>query len=165
MDKFDINSLGIVLALVGAVLAALLGGIGSAIGVGMTGQAAAGVVSENPPLFGKVLILQLLPGTQGIYGLLIAFLTLTNIGVLGGSADISFAKGLLYLAACMPMAVIGLISAKQQAKAAVSSIALVAKRPDQFGKAMIFPAMVETYAVLALLVSLLAFANIGGIAI
>ena len=133
MDKFDINSLGIVLALVGAVLAALLGGIGSAIGVGMTGQAAAGVVSENPPLFGKVLILQLLPGTQGIYGLLIAFLTLTNIGVLGGSADISFAKGLLYLAACMPMAVIGLISAKQQAKAAVSSIALVAKRPDQFG--------------------------------
>ena len=98
MDKFDINSLGIVLALVGAVLAALLGGIGSAIGVGMTGQAAAGVVSENPPLFGKVLILQLLPGTQGIYGLLIAFLTLTNIGVLGGSADISFAKGLLYLA-------------------------------------------------------------------
>ena len=163
MDKFDINSLGIVLALVGAVLAALLGGIGSAIGVGMTGQAAAGVVSEN--LFGKVLILQLLPGTQGIYGLLIAFLTLTNIGVLGGSADISFAKGLLYLAACMPMAVIGLISAKQQAKAAVSSIALVAKRPDQFGKAMIFPAMVETYAVLALLVSLLAVANIGGIAI
>ena len=93
------------------------------------------------------------------------FLTLTNIGVLGGSADISFAKGLLYLAACMPMAVIGLISAKQQAKAAVSSIALVAKRPDQFGKAMIFPAMVETYAVLALLVSLLAVANIGGIAI
>lgn len=92
MDKFDINSLGIVLALVGAVLAALLGGIGSAIGVGMTGQAAAGVVSENPPLFGKVLILQLLPGTQGIYGLLIAFLTLTNIGVLGGSADISFAR-------------------------------------------------------------------------
>ena len=165
MDKFDINSLGIVLALVGAVLAALLGGIGSAIGVGMTGQAAAGVVSENPPLFGKVLILQLLPGTQGIYGLLIAFLTLTNIGVLGGSADISFAKGLLYLAACMPMVVIGLISAKQQAKAAVSSIALVAKRPDQFGKAMIFPAMVETYAVLALLVSLLAVANIGGIAI
>lgn len=93
MDKFDINSLGIVLALVGAVLAALLGGIGSAIGVGMTGQAAAGVVSENPPLFGKVLILQLLPGTQGIYGLLIAFLTLTNIGVLGGSADHLLCKG------------------------------------------------------------------------
>ena len=159
------NNLGIIFALAGAIISALVAGIGSAKAVGMCGEAAAGVCSDDPSKFGKVLILQLLPGTQGIYGLLIAFLTLTNIGVLGGSADISFAKGLLYLAACMPMAVIGLISAKQQAKAAVSSIALVAKRPDQFGKAMIFPAMVETYAVLALLVSLLAVANIGGIAI
>ena len=156
---------GTIFAAAGAALAAVLAGVGSAIGVGLAGQAGAGVVSEDPDRFGSCLLLQLLPGTQGIYGLLIAFLTLTNIGVLGGSADISFAKGLLYLAACMPMAVIGLISAKQQAKAAVSSIALVAKRPDQFGKAMIFPAMVETYAVLALLVSLLAVANIGGIAI
>ena len=158
-------SLGLVFAMLGAALAAGLSGVGSAIGVGMVGRSAAGVTAEDPDKFSKLLVLQLLPGTQGIYGLLIAFLTLTNIGVLGGSADISFAKGLLYLAACMPMAVIGLISAKQQAKAAVSSIALVAKRPDQFGKAMIFPAMVETYAVLALLVSLLAVANIGGIAI
>ena len=92
MDKFDINSLGIVLALVGAVLAALLGGIGSAIGVGMTGQAAAGVVSENPPLFGKVLILQLLPGTQGIYGLLVGFITLSKIGLLGGGAALYYFK-------------------------------------------------------------------------
>ena len=136
MENFDLNSLGIVLALTGAVLAALLGGIGSAIGVGIAGQAAAGVLTENPSLFGKVLILQLLPGTQGIYGLLIAFLTLTNIGILGGTADISFAKGLLYLAACMPMAIVGLISAKQQARASIASISLLAKRPDQFGKAM-----------------------------
>ena len=158
MENFDLNSLGIVLALTGAVLAALLGGIGSAIGVGIAGQAAAGVLTESPSLFGKVLILQLLPGTQGIY-------TLTNIGILGGTADISFAKGLLYLAACMPMAIVGLISAKQQARASIASISLLAKRPDQFGKAMILPAMVETYAVLALLVSLLSVANIGGIAI
>lgn len=164
-SAFDINSLGLPLALLGAALAALMGGIGSAIGVGMTGQAAAGVITENPGMFGKVLILLLLPGTQGIYGLLIAFLTLTNIGILGGSPDVSFAKGLLYLAACLPMAFVGLVSAKQQAKAAVSSIALVAKRPDQFGKSMIIPAMVETYAVLALLISLLAVANIGGLAI
>lgn len=86
-----------------------------------------------------MLILQLLPGTQGIYGLLIGFVTLTNIGVLGGTADISFAKGLLYFAACLPMAIVGLISAKQQAKASIASISLLAKRPDQFGKAMIFP--------------------------
>ena len=63
------------------------------------------------------------------------------------------------------MGVAGLISAKWQARASVSGISLLAKRPDQFGKAMIFPAMVETYAVLALLVSLLCVANIGNIAI
>ena len=94
---FDWDTLGIVFALLGAVLAALLGGIGSAIGVGMTGQAAAGVVTEDPGKFGKVLVLQLLPGTQGIYGLLIGFITLTQIGILGGNSDISLAKGLLYL--------------------------------------------------------------------
>lgn len=162
---FDWTTMGIVCALLGAVLAALMGGIGSAIGVGMTGQAAAGVVTENPSLFGRVLILQLLPGTQGIYGLLIGFVTLTQIGILGGSADISLAKGLLYLAACLPMAIVGMVSAKWQAKAAVSSISLVAKRPDQFGKSMIFPAMVETYAVLALLISILAITSIGGLSI
>ena len=162
---FDWDTLGIVFALLGAVLAALLGGIGSAIGVGLTGQAAAGVVTEDPGKFGKVLVLQLLPGTQGIYGLLIGFITLTQIGILGGNSDISLAKGLLYLAACLPMAIVGLVSAKWQARASVSSISLVAKKPDQFGKAMIFPAMVETYAVLALLISILSIFSIGGLSV
>ena len=148
-----------------AALAVGISGIASGIAVSNSACAAIGALTENEGSFGKSIVFVGMAEGIAIYGLLIAFLTLTNIGVLGGSADISFAKGLLYLAACMPMAVIGLISAKQQAKAAVSSIALVAKRPDQFGKAMIFPAMVETYAVLALLVSLLAVANIGGIAI
>ena len=162
---FDWDTLGIVFALLGAVLAALLGGIGSAIGVGMTGQAPSGVVTEDPGKFGKVLVLQLLPGTQGIYGLLIGFITLTQIGILGGNSDISLAKGLLYLAACLPMAIVGLVSAKWQARASVSSISLVAKKPDQFGKAMIFPAMVETYAVLALLISILSIFSIGGLSV
>lgn len=161
----DINNLGVGLALLGAALAALLAGIGSAIGVGIAGEAAAGVVTEDPSKFGKVLLLQLLPGTQGIYGLLIAFITLANIGILGGSGDVSFAKGLMYLFACLPLGFVGLWSAKRQARAAVASIGLIAKRPDQFGKALLFPAMVETYAVLALLVSLLAVFNIGNLPI
>ncbi|HIS50260.1 MAG TPA: V-type ATP synthase subunit K [Candidatus Gallacutalibacter pullistercoris] len=155
------NTLGVPMALLGAVLAALMAGIGSAIGVGMAGEAAAGALTEDPSKFGKVLILQLLPGTQGIYGLLIAFLTLSNIGILGGSADISFAKGMLYFFACVPMGFVGLWSAKRQARASVASINLISRKPDQFGKSIILPAMVETYAVLALLVSLLAVANIG----
>ncbi|HBB29623.1 MAG TPA: V-type ATP synthase subunit K, partial [Clostridiales bacterium] len=108
---------GILFALLGAVLSALLAGAGSARGVGIAGEAAAGVVTEDPSKFGKVLILQLLPGTQGIYGLLIAFITLTQIGVLGGSGDISLVKGLLYFAACLPMALVGYFAAINQAKA------------------------------------------------
>jgi len=126
----------------------------------MTGEAAAGVVTEDPGKFGKVLILQLLPGTQGIYGLLIAFITLTRIGVLGGEPVTSWQTGLLYLVACLPMAIVGLWSAIAQGKTAVAGISLVAKKPDQMGKSMIFAAMVETYAILALLVSILSIFGI-----
>ena len=154
--------MGIALALLGAASAALFAGIGSAIGVGRAGQAAAGLVTEDPSQFSRALILQLLPGTQGIYGLLIAFIALSNIGLLGGSVDtgMSVGTGLMYLFACLPMAFVGLVSAMQQSKASVASIGLVAKRPDQFGKSMIFPAMVETYAILALLISILAINGI-----
>lgn len=159
MDKY-----GIVFALLGAVSAALFAGIGSAKGVGMGGEAAAGIVTEDPGKFGKVLILQLLPGTQGIYGLLIAFITLSQIGIIGGNTvEISAAKGLLYLAACLPMAVVGYLSAIRQARASVASMGILAKRPEQFGKSMIFPAMVETYAILALLISILAVIGVTGL--
>lgn len=159
------ENLGIVIALAGGALAALGGGIGSAIGVGMVGEAGAGVVTDDPSKFSKVLILQLLPGTQGIYGLLSAFILLSNIGILGGTAELSLAKGLLYFAACMPVAIVGYISAIAQARASVAGVGIVAKRPDQASKAMMFAAMVETYAVLALLISLLAIFNIGGLAL
>ena len=157
------SNMGIVLALAGATLAALTSGIGSARGVGMAGQAAAGVCTDDPSKFSKVLILQLLPGTQGIYGLLIGFITMTQIGVMGGDSNLSLIKGLLYLAACLPVIFVEPLSAIQQAKAAVASIALVSKRPDQFGKAMIFPAMVETCAILALLISILAVFGVAGL--
>lgn len=152
-----LENLGLVYALLGAALAVILAGMGSAYGVGIAGQAAAGVVTENPAQFAKVLIIQLLPGTQGIYGLLVAFITLSKVGLLGGSpANLDVQTGLLILVACLPIAIVGLISARHQGKTAVASIGIVAKKPDQFGKAMLFPAMVETYAILALLISILA---------
>jgi V/A-type H+-transporting ATPase subunit K len=157
------NQFGIVLALFGAAAAALLAGMGSAKGVGMAGEAGAGIVTEDPSKFGKVLILQLLPGTQGIYGLLIAFITLSQIGVLGGDSNISLAKGLLYFAACLPMGVVGYSSAIRQARASVASMGILAKKPEAFGKSIIFPAMVETYAILALLISMLAVNGVTGI--
>ena len=155
-------STGIFWALLGAACAAGFAGAGSALGVGVAGSAAAGVVTHEPNMFSKVLILQLLPGTQGIYGLLVAFITLSQIGLLGGNAQtgMELAKGLQYFAACVPIAVGGLVSGYAQGKCAASSIGMVAKKPEQFGKAMIFPAMVETYAILALLVSILSIFGI-----
>ena len=153
---------GLALALLGAVLAALLAGIGSAIGVGTAGKAAAGVTSEDPDKFSKCLVLQLLPGTQGIYGLLVAFLVFVKIDLFGAVARLSVTGGLGLMVACFPMAIVGFLSALYQSKdlrdrksVACSGIALVAKRPEESGKAIIMTVMVETYAVLALLVSLL----------
>ena len=152
---------GIVYALIGAALAVALAGCGSAIGVGIAGQAASGVVTVDPSKFAKVLILQLLPGTQGIYGLLVGFITLAKIGLMGaGDVEVTVANGLLILAACLPIAVVGLVSGIHQGKTAAASIGIVAKKPEQFGKAILFPAMVETYAILALLISILAVSAI-----
>ena len=155
-------TVGFALALVGAALAAGLAGGGSAWGVGVAGQAAAGVTSEKPELFARTLILQLLPGTQGIYGLLVAFITLAKIGLLGGTPALTmdFGTGLAILGACLPIAIAGLVSGGHQGKTSAASIGLIAKKPDQFGRAMLFPAMVETYAIFALLVSILAVVNI-----
>ena len=151
------ENLGLVYGLLGAAVAVFLAGAGSALGVGIAGQAAAGVVTEDPSKFAKVLVLQLLPGTQGIYGLLVGFLTLSKIGLLGGgAAQIDPQTGLLILAACLPVGIVGLISGKSQGETAAASIGIVAKKPEQFGKAMLFPAMVETYAILSLLISILA---------
>ena len=145
------NDMGMVYALLGAAVAVFLAGAGSAIGVGIAGQAASGVVTEDPSKFAKVL-----PGTQGIYGLLVGFITLSKIGLLGGgAADLDPKTGLLILAACLPIGIVGLISGKAQGQTAAAAIGIVAKKPDQFGKAMLFPAMVETYAILALLISIL----------
>lgn len=155
------SQLGIVYALLGAATAVFLSGAGSALGVGIAGQAASGVMSEDPSKFAKVLIMQLLPGTQGLYGLIIGFVTLSKIGLLGGGvADVSVQTGLLILAACLPIGIVGLISGRSQGKTAAAAIGIIAKKPDQFGKAMLFPAMVETYAILALLISFLAVSAI-----
>lgn len=153
--------LGTGLALFGAALAVGMSGIGSSIGVGKAGQAAAGVTAEDPDKFMKCLILQLLPATQGIYGFIVGFLTLIKLNAFGGflldsGLYLSTAGGIGILAASLPIAIAGLFSAVHQGKVAVSAIGMVAKRPEESTKGMLMTAMVETYALLAFLVSFLA---------
>lgn len=152
---------GIGLALAGAGLAAVLGGIGSAIGVGLAGQAGAGVTTEKPDVFGKVLLLEALPGTQGIYGFLTAIMVMVYIGFFDPTIkDISMAQGWQFFFACLPAGLTGLFSGIHQGKVSAAGMNIIAKDASNAGKAVILSAMVETYAVLGLLVSILLIVKI-----
>lgn len=155
---------GSMFALLGGAMAAILAGIGSAKGVGLVGSVVSGTLSEKPELFGKLIILQALPGTQGIYGLLVWFFIMNFAGFFNGTAaSMSMAQGVLYFLACMPMAFVGLFSALDQARVAADGVGLVAKSPAEQSKAIILAAMVETYAIFALLVSVLSIIMISGL--
>ncbi|MFA6627094.1 MAG: V-type ATP synthase subunit K [Bacilli bacterium] len=147
---------GIVIAIIGAGICAILSSIGSAFGVQMGGRAAAGVVSEKPELFGKVLLLQALPGTQGFYGFIIAVLMANKLGFFGGGlVTLTTAQGWAYFGAAMPAAIILLFSAILQGMTAVAAIHMTAKQPDASGRGITMTALVETYAILGLLTSII----------
>ena len=147
---------GLALAVLGGSIAVIFGGIGSAIGVGLAGQAGAGVTAEKPELFGKVLVLEALPATQGIYGFLVGFLVLLNTGLLTGDvALLSMSEGFKILAGCIPAGLSCLFSGIHQGKVSAAGMGMIAKDPSTMGKAMVLSAMVETYAVLGFLVSAL----------
>ena len=144
------NSGGIIFAILGMATATIFSGIGSSKGVGMTGEAAAALTTSQPEKFGQALILQLLPGTQGLYGFVIAFLIFTNL-----SGDLSVVQGLGYLGASLPIAFTGLFSGIAQGKVAAAGIQILAKKPEHSTKGIIYAAMVETYAILGFVISFL----------
>lgn len=144
---------GLALGLLGAGLAAVLSGIGSAKGTGIAGEAGTGLLCQDPSKFGKVMILQVIPGTQGLYGLVVWFFAVFRMGL---------PEGLRYFVACLPMALGGLFSAIAQGRVAAGSINLLAKKPDDWSKGMVLCITVEFYAILSLLASMLMIINISG---
>lgn len=144
---------GFGIAFVGVGAAIFLAGIGSSIGVGLAGEAASGIVSEEPEKFGRVLLLQALPGTQGVYGFIAGFLALQQIQAIGQA--MSVAQGRSFLFACAPVAISCLVSGVYQGRVSVAAMQIVAKKPEESGKALILPALVEFYAVLGLLGTIL----------
>ncbi len=140
----------------GAALAAGLACVGSAKGTGIAGEAGAGLLCEDPSQFSKVMILQVIPGTQGLYGLVIGFLALLKMGLFGGDITaITTTQGLQILAACLPMALGGLLSAIAQGRVAAASVNIVSKSPNDWSKGMVLCIIVEFYAILSLLISFL----------
>jgi V/A-type H+-transporting ATPase subunit K len=147
---------GLNLAVMGAALAAILSGMGSSKGVGLVGEASSGMLIEDPSKFGKALLLQALPGTQGIYGLVVAFMIIYKTGILSGSPlDLTYAQGMYFLMSSLPVAIVGYFSAIKQGRVSAAGINLISKHPGEVGKAITSAALVETYAILALLISLL----------
>lgn len=148
------NGIGLAIAIAGIAVATFVSGIGSIIGMAMPGQAASGVLREDPEKFGNLFLFVVLPGTQGFYGFIAAFLILIKLGLLGESIIYpSVGQGLQIFFASLPIALTGLLSAIHQGKVCTAGIHLVAKQPDQAMKGVVFAAMVETYAVLGLLIT------------
>ena len=148
INYFVENFGGMVFGALGVAIAVGMSGIGSAKGVGIVGQSAAGLLAEQPEKFGKALVLELLPGTQGLYGFVIGLLEFFKL-----SGDTSLAQGLYLLFACLPIAICGLYSGIAQGKASAAGIQILAKNPEHTTKGMVLAAMVETYALLGFVVS------------
>jgi len=151
-----ISMIGLTIALIGAALGAALASAGSAKGVGIAGEAVAGVLSEKSDLFGTALILQALPGTQGFYGFIGAFLILLRLGLLGGNVpNLTLEQGLAVFAVSIPLMVGEFMSAIWQGKASAAALQMIAQNPETSGQAIIISALVETYAILSLIISII----------
>ena len=149
-------TIGQIIALLGAAVAVIGSGIGSSRGVGLSGETSAGVSTENPEVNSKLLVLQLLPATQGIYGFLVAVIVLINTNVLGGAMKpVELFQGLGILVGCLPVGLVGYYSAIKQGQVAAAAMIMTGQRPEMSGKGITMTVMVETYAVLSLLVSFL----------
>ena len=146
---------GLIFAALGAAVAVFLSGIGSARGVGMVGEVAAGLMAEEPEKFGKSLVLQLLPGTQGLYGFVIGLMVLGRL-----NPQMSIAEGIYIFIACLPIAIAGYGSAIFQGRVAASGISLLAKNEEQSTKGIVYAVMVETYALLAFVVSIMLLSGV-----
>ena len=152
---------GLGFTILDAALTAGLCCIGSAKGTGMVGEAASGLVSEDPDKSTKCLILQVLPGTQGLYGFVALCFEVVKVDVLRGSpVAVTVSQGLAFFAACLPIMLGGWLSAIFQGRVAASSIGIVAKHPEASTKGIIFCGIVEFYAILSLVATIMISTNI-----
>ena len=159
--EFNCDQLGMALALTGAAMAALMAGIGSAIGIGIAGRSATGVLSEKPERYGQMFIMVVLPGTQGFYGFIVFFLiVILKLNFLGELHVPTVDQGWHILFVGGTIGLVMMFSGIHQGKVAAAAIGIIAKKPEQTGKGLILPAFVETYAVVALLGAFLALNNI-----
>lgn len=150
------------MVILGCALAISIAGISSAIGLALAGSSAIAVTAEKPNLFGKCLVLQVLPMTQSVYGLLTAILLMMGAGLLGGGSETTIGS-LAGMGSVWIGLAVGLtgISAINQGMVASSSISAVGRNPDVAARGIIFTVMPETIAIFGLLVGILLMTGLG----
>ncbi len=157
---------GLVLAILGASVAVAMACIGSAKGTGLVGEAASGLISEDNSKFGSLLVLQVIPGTQGLYGFVVWFVAIfMKLGnsfnpSAEGYVPVSLETGAAILMACLPIGLAGLFSAIAQGRVAAAGVSIIAKKPEAQGNAFVMCIVVEFYAIISFLASLLMLFNI-----
>ncbi len=135
----------IFLAYMGIFLMVGLTGVGSAIGVTITGNASIGALKKNPDAFGNYMVLSALPGTQGLYGFLGYFLLQKHL-----VPDMTWAAAAAVFGAGLILSSAGLISAIRQGQVCANGISGIGSGYDVFGKTMILAVFPELYAIVAL---------------
>jgi len=148
------------LVILGCALAIGIAGISSAIGLALAGSSAVAVTAEKPNLFGKLLVLQVLPMTQSVYGLLTAILLMMGVGLLGGTPKATLLQGMGAVWIGFAVGLTG-ISAINQGMVASSSISAVGRNPDVAARGIIFTVMPETIAIFGLLTGILLMTGLG----
>jgi len=156
MNWLDVIFTGLPLALFGTGLCVGLGCLGAVLGLGIVGEAGTGLMTEDPNKFAQILILQIVPSTNGIYGFVFGMLCMVKLNMFGGEMlALTFEEGLLMFGACMPLAVCVTAAAVAQSRIAAGIMSLIAKRPEDFAKGILVAVMVEFFTIVALLVSIL----------
>lgn len=138
----DIN---VILGYLGLGLMLALSGIGSCYGTTIAGNAAEGALKKDPSKASSYMILSALPATQGLYGFLALFL----------HSSLAASNGALMFGVGLGVGLVCLFSAIRQGKVCAAGIQGLAQGHDVITNTMIYAALPEFYAILALVATFL----------
>ena len=138
--------LNTILGYLGLGLMLGLAGVGSSIGTTIAGNAAEGALKKNPEKSSSYMILSAMPATQGLYGF-VAFLMWLG-------KDFA-ADGAMLFGVGISVGLVCLMSAILQGQVCANGIVGISQGHDVQTNTMIYAALPEFYAILALVAALM----------
>ena len=138
--------LNTILGYLGLGLMLGLAGVGSSIGTTIAGNAAEGALKKNPEKSSSYMILSAMPATQGLYGF-VAFLMWLG-------KDFA-ADGAMLFGVGISVGLVCLMSAIRQGQVCANGIVCISQGHDVQANALIYAALPEFYAILAVVAALM----------